>query len=60
MTAVSAGKGCSLMPSVLDMNNEVNKTKIYFHYLASAIGRSEVAVNLLCRGCGDKDVMTVK
>ena len=58
----SSGKGCCLMPSVLDMNNEAHKTKCYYIYLASAVGRSEVTVKLMCIGGGGGEgvVMIVK
>jgi len=50
------------MPSVLDMNNEAHKTKCYYIYLASAVGRSEVTVKLMCIGGGGGEgvVMIVK
>jgi hypothetical protein len=49
------------MLSVLDMNKEGHKAKSYYIYLASAGGRSEVTVTLLCSGSGGNGVvMTVK
>ena len=59
-SSVNSGKGCFLMPSVLNMNNEAHKTKYYYIYLASAVGRSEVTVKLMCNDGGDRVVMIVK